>query len=122
MLKKTFEFNGAKITVRRGKVRDRLMVNATIGKLGLDTEDLGDYTAKRFFARLIAQAQVVEGDLGFVFPTLADSEEALAASFEDFMELDGGLYDELEQALYEVDRPLNDPDLLPEDQVPEKKD
>jgi hypothetical protein len=121
MLTKQVEWNGAVIHLRRGTVRDRLMLNSVVGKLGIDTEDIGDFAAKRFFARLITQAQV-DGDLGFALPAIADSEEDLRAAYEEFLNLDGGLYDSLEQGLYEVDRPLNDPDLQPAEVVPEKKE
>ncbi len=121
MLKTTVEWNGAKIVLRRAKIRDRLLVNSIVNKLGIDTEDIGDFAAKRFFARLVTQAQI-DGDLGFVLPAIADSEEVMRASYDAFLDLDGGLYDELEQGLYEVDRPLNDPDLLPAEVVPEKND
>ena len=122
MLTKEIEWNGAVITLRRGTVRDRLMLNSVIRKLGgIDTEDMDDFAAKRFFARLITQAQV-EGDLGFALPAVAASDEDLHAAYEQFLDLDGGLYDSLEQGLYEIDRPLNDPDLQPPEVVPEKKD
>jgi hypothetical protein len=121
MLTKDIEWNGAVITLRRAKIRDRLLVNSIVGKLGIDTEDVADFAAKRFFARLITQGQV-EGDLGYALPAVADSEEDLQAAYEAFLDLDAGLYDSLEQGLYEVDRPLNDPDLLPAEVVPEKKE
>ena len=118
MLTKTVEWDGAVITLRRAKIRDRLLVNSIVGKLGIDIED---FAAKRLFARLITQAQI-DGDLGYTLPALADSEEDLRASYENFLDLDGSLYDDLEQGLFEVDKPLNDPDLLPAEAVPENLD
>jgi len=122
MLTKVIEWGEAKITLRRAKIRDRLLVNSIVGKLGIDTEDVADFAAKRFFARLITQAQIEGNGLGYTLPAIADSEEELRASYELFLDLDAGLYDGLEQGLYEVDRPLNDPDLLPAEVVPENLD
>jgi len=121
MLSKQIEWNGATFTLRRGTVRDRLMVNSVVGKLGIDLDYTEDFAGKRLFARLIVQGQA-DGDWGFTLPAITDNEEILLASFEKFLDLDGGLYDELETALYEVDKSLNDPDLLPAEIVPEKND
>ena len=123
MLTKVVELpGGVTVTLRRGKIRDRLLMNSIIGKLGFDGgEDTGDFAGKRLFARLVTQAQI-DGDLGYTLPAVTDSEDELRASFEKFLDLDALLYDDLEQALFEVDRPLNDPDLLPAEIVPEKKD
>ncbi len=121
MLTSKIKWNGATITLRRGTVRDRLMVNSVVGKLGIDLDYIEDFAGKRLFARFIVQAQA-DGDFGFAIPAITDNEETLLASFEKFLDLDGELYDELETALYEVDKSLNDPDLLPAEIVPEKKD
>ena len=122
MLTKQIEWNGATITLRRAKIRDRLLMNSIIGKLGIDATDTGDFAGKRLFARLITQAQIEGDGLGFALPANADSEEDLRVGFAKFLDLDGELYDSLEEALHEVDRSLNDPDLLPAEIVPENLD
>ena len=122
MLTKEIElYGGVKVTLQRAKIRERLMINSIIGKLGIVAEDTGDFSGKRLFARLITQAQI-NGDLGFALPASADSAEDIRKAFELFLDLDGDVYDALEQALYEIDRPLNDPDLLPAEAVPENLD
>jgi len=122
MLTKTVELPGGVLTLKRAKVRDRLLTNVIIGKLGFDTEDSDSYTGMRMFARLVTQAQIEGNGLGFDLPAITDSEEDLRAAFEKFQELDGFYYDEIELALFEVDKPLNDPDLLPAEAVPENLD
>ena len=124
MLTKVVELpGGVTVTLRRGKIRDRLLMNSIIGKLGFDGgEDTGDFAGKRLFARLITQSQIEGNGLGFDLPAIADSEKDLRASFEKFLELDAGLYDVLDEGLFDVDKSLNDPDLLPAEIVPEKKD
>lgn len=121
MLKKTIAWNGAKITVRRAKVRDVLLARGIVNKLGVDNNDPGDFFVKQAFAEFVTLAQV-DGDLGFSLPSPADSKEELAVALECYLELDIEFYNALEGAITEVSRPLNDPDLLPSDQVPEKKE
>ncbi len=123
MLTKVVELpGGVTVTFRRAKIRDRLMANKIIGRLGVDTEDIGDFAFKTSFARLVVQAQIDGDGLGFTLPAITDSEEEILAAYEKWLDLDGGLYEHLQQALFDVDGPLNDPDLLPAEIVPEKKD
>ena len=121
MLTKKIELRGGTITLKRAKIRDRLLMNVIIGKLGFDSENTDGFAGMRLFARLVTQAQI-DGDLGFVLPALADNEEVMRESYEQFLELDGFYFDEIEQGFEEVDRPFNDPDLLPAELVPEKND
>lgn len=121
MITKTIHHNGAVLTVRRSTIRDRIRAQMILNKLGINADDIEDFLLKRLFARVLIQVSV-EGEPGFPFPGPADSADELLAAMERFLDEPATLYDDLEEALFAVDQPVNEPDLLPDAKVPEKKD
>lgn len=121
-LETTFTYNGATVTVRRETIRSRLYRTIVYGKI----PHLADISSDEFlliqtFTRVITQA-TVDGDLGFVLAKPTDGSDVIMASYEAFMDADPALYDKLETAFGEVNAPPADADLLPVEELPEKKE
>ena len=121
MLTQKITYNGATLTVRRGTVRDRIQSNMVLNALGFDADDNIEFIAKRFYARVVTQTEVVEGELSFPLPPAGASADDHIKAYEHLMQGDAALYDLLEIALYEVDLPPGDPALAPQSED-QKKD
>lgn len=120
MRTKSFTYNGATITVRRGTVRDRLAVDALVWELP-DTTSLAESHAQRSFGRAVVQTVSVEGELGFSWPNVSATADVLKAGFEALMDADGALWDAWKMALHEVDGELTDPKLVEGNTNPKKE-
>lgn len=101
---RTFEIGNAKVTVRRAKVRDRLVIDAIQDKLAKGA-DIDIIVAVRMFGRMVAQS-TVEGDPGFTLPAPTASEADLHAAYETWLESDAESMDIWQKHLREVDAPL----------------
>jgi len=121
-LTREFEHNGAKVTVFRRTVRSKLHSDLLYNSLGLTTDTSpGHYMEMFHFIRLLTQT-TIEGDIGFAIPDVAAPLEELQAGLEAFMESDETLLKQLELAIIEVNRAVNDDALLPPDSVDKKKE
>lgn len=119
MIEKTFTWNDAKVTIRRGTVRSRLRASALYAKFGVSEDmDTTQWLEIEHFVTFLTRADV-EGDLGFVLPSEGDDEKTLHAGKETFMGVDQDFYDAYIQALNAVDVTLNGNGLGPD---AEKKD
>jgi hypothetical protein len=119
----TFSYNGATITVRPSTGMDVIRVRALYRKFVPDIAD-PDYEIYQIvgstFAHLV-QRSTVEGNLGFAWPEPSADPVTLRKAAMCLLELDGDLFLTWEKALNTADEPLNDPDQLPPDQLPEEK-
>lgn len=114
MLSKTVSYNGAAITVRREDVRARLLSEVLLSKFAGYAEIAGlPYHVLGTFVRFVTQC-TVEGELGFVVPSVMDDESVIHAAFEAFLAQDSALIDAVRPALNEVDGDLGDPALSPD--------
>lgn len=74
------------------------------------------------FAEAVTQSRVVEGSLGFDWPTAASSAEELHTAFQAWIKLRGQLINRWLKVMRDVNTDPNDPDLLPSNKVDEKKE
>lgn len=101
----TFEWNDAKITVRRAKVRDRLAQDAVQVKLAPGNAPIATIMAVREYGRLCTQSEV-KGDVGFpLVPSTAPVEE-LEAGYQQWLDADAELMDIWQAKLRIVDGKL----------------
>jgi hypothetical protein len=112
MTERTFQYNGATVSIRRAKVRDKVSIGAILRKLDIAEGDEEGNIAGYAFARFMVLSDV-EGDLGFALPQVTDDAETIHAAIESFLDADGDLYDGLIGALNRADTPTGDPDLQP---------
>lgn len=117
MTERTFTYRDITVVIHRAKVRDRLVRDTVLGKLQRD--GIGDAPSRFAFATAVAQSTVT----GMQWVDASADAEELKAAFNRWLDMDGALYDEWDHALYVVNLPMNNPDLLPPEQLTaEKKD
>lgn len=136
MHSKTFEVNGAKITVRTedgNAYIDRMSAETALGIYDFHLEDnakkgyvkgqrkLSQRIAirRRQFAAVYAQSEV-EGDLGFDWPDSPVDTEAMMAACEAWLALPGQVVGQWMNEVAMVNVAPNDPDLKPPEDVDPK--
>jgi hypothetical protein len=107
VITETFDWQKAKITVHRARVRDRLAVDSIQTKLAADA-DIATIIAVRQFGRILAQSSV-EGEVGFPLPPPTASEGDLRAAFNLWLDVDAELMDRWDATLKRVDAALTEP-------------
>lgn len=123
MHSKTFQFNGATITVAPetgAAYIDRQIAQNTLGVFKPDA-DMRTVNYRLQFAAVYAQS-AIEGHLGFEWPTDPFDEDTMLAACDAWLALPGNVVAQWLTAINTANIPPNDPDLLPPDQVSEKKD
>lgn len=136
MLTKTFEYNGATITVRTedgNAYIDRMSADNVLGIYETHDEDdpkKGYVKGERKLSQRIATRRTqfaaayvqseIKGDLGFKWPdSPVDADEMLAAC-EAWLALPGSVVGQWMNAVFMVNVAPNDPDLKPPDDVDPK--
>jgi hypothetical protein len=103
---------------RGSDVLDRQVVYI---RLGTGENDL-EFNRVQTFAYVITQGRVEgKSELNNLFISPGSSAEDLTTAFERFLDIPPHLMVQIVNALNTVNQPIGDPDLLPEDQLPEKK-
>lgn len=118
MIEKTIKVNGANVTVRTETGRMALDYEVLVDTLlsaGPLAEDESVYASN--FIRAVTQSKV-DGDLGFEWVTAYSGRDAIMNAMECWLDLPAKHIRKWLDAITEVNRPPNDPDLLPPDQVP----
>lgn len=113
----TFEHDGLKITLRPHTGRDVLWWRVIFGKLDTKASDF-DFWLEAFqtLVSILTQTVSVEGDLGFTLPAPSADVDTLKAAADKLLER-WDLWKRWEDALRQVDTPVNDPDLLPPERL-----
>jgi len=114
-MEKVIQYDGATITVRRGNVRSRLQQGRVYNRMEL-TEDIEEdaFLEINLFARLLTQVSI-DGKCDLAWPTIGSDKETLQQAMETFMTSDKPIYNEIVDALYEIDSDdYNDPELRAE--------
>lgn len=121
MITATFKYNGATVEVQKPTVATRVRVwqfrqaYSDHGK-GSVPRDIADT-----LCYYLANTVKVDGSLGFPVPLGSATTDELIAFLNGFAEADESLINVWDKALYELKYATNDPDLLPPEEVAEKK-
>ena len=122
--RETFEYNGARVTVERQTVHHQMLVSRIEYALRADGEpdDPTERATQRFFqnvfARMAAQTVEMEG-VAVEFPDSGAPPEKWRTAYALFQHMDGALFDKWFGALEAVDKPPNDPALVPSHRLDE---
>lgn len=111
MRKRTFEHNGAKITVHASTGGDLLDRQYIIQVMNADDSNLRHLNRVFEFAKIVTQTEKVSGKLGVKIPSVDAPPEELRKAFDMLMEGDGELLLNFQRACREVDQAPGDPDL-----------
>jgi hypothetical protein len=104
MMERTFEIDGAKLTVHSATVRSRITRDVLISTLA--GRNPGQAVEVVMFADLVAQTTLDGGDLfGWALPSASDTEDVLQASFDAWLALPASVYDDWQRAIRLVDVP-----------------
>lgn len=122
ILTASFTFGGATITVQKPTVMTRTRVwllrqalrEFGTGGIALDIADSWCY--------YLSNTVSVEGSLGFPVPLGSPTHGELIAFMQGFAEADEILVDRWDKAISDLKHAANDPDLLPPEEVGEKKE
>lgn len=101
------------VTVRSETGRAALSKKLIYIALDYPNRNLEDQVLIMDFAALVTQTVRVEGDLGFKWVSAGAPVEDMVAAFNGVMEMSGALLRRWVEAIAAVDRPPNDPELLP---------
>lgn len=117
----SFKYNGATVTVCKPTVATRVRVwqlRQAISEHGSGgvPRDIAD-TLTYYLANTVK----VEGSLGFPVPLNSATPDELLAFLKGFAEADETLLTVWDKTLYDLKYATNDPDLLPPEEVGEKK-
>lgn len=114
MLSKTFQYNGATVTVKRATVRSNLREHFVFRAFNIDpdTNEM-ELLELQTFANFMTLAEV-KGSLGFDLPQLPASPDEIKAAFEQFMNMDAAFYDQFIAVAREVNAPAAAEDVTPE--------
>lgn len=113
MFTKTFDYNGASVTVRRADVRARLLQNMIFRHFPIaEGMPIDEWTLYNTFAEFMTLVKV-EGDLGFPIPAVAASPEDILAAYENFLALPETFYNQYQAALNEVNAIIGSPATAP---------
>ena len=121
MITATFKWNGATVEVQKPTVATRVRVwqfrqALTDHGTGSVPRDIADT-----LCYYLANTVKVDGSLGFPVPLGSATADELIAFLNGFAEADESLINVWDKALYELKYATNDPDLLPPEEVSEKK-
>lgn len=116
----SFEYNGAKVTVRKPNGFSRVKVWQLRQELAQNNAPL--YELGALFCYYLANTIAVEGSLGFPVPIESPTPAELEAFIMGLGEEDERLVSLWDEAIEQVKVATNDPDLLPPDELPEKKE
>lgn len=119
-LTKTFEYNGARITVQKPNGFSRVRVWQLRQEL-IGMEDRRRDAAYHF-CYYLANTVAIEGTLGFPVPCDSPSHDDLMAFIDGVGEAPEKLLMQWDEALSDLLVATNDPDLLPPQELPEKKE
>lgn len=117
----TFKFNGATVEVQKPNVATRVRVwqlRQAIGENGMGgvPKDVADT-----LCYYLANTVKVDGSLGFPVPLNGVTPDELLAFLQGFAGSNEKLVMAWDQAIYDLTYATNDPDLLPPNEVGEKK-
>lgn len=113
----TFEYNGARITVRAETGHDYFEWRRIIGLLNDAGYDEKQWSAWVTFAAMCSRTVSVEGDIGVTWPPALNNVEQVRAAYAAVLGLRSNLIVLWEQALLDVNR-QGAPDLGPASDVP----
>jgi hypothetical protein len=121
MITATFKWNGATVEVQKPTVATRVRVwqfrqaltDHGTGSVPRDVADTLCY--------YLANTVKVEGSLGFPVPLGSATADELLAFINGFADADESLINVWDKALYDLKYATNDPDLLPPEEVSQKK-
>lgn len=123
--RKTFEINGAHVTVRSSsgftESKRQAVMHSLFRALGTLDEDKKVYIVSddliiplAMFSTFVVHTEKIEGDLGFEWPSAGADGETLKAALFAFDEcMPPGADTKWSQAIEECDTPPSDPDLRP---------
>lgn len=121
MITATFKWNGATVEVQKPTVATRVRV----WQFRQAYSDHGTGSVPRDIADTLcyylANTVKVDGSLGFPVPLGSATADELLAFINGFAEADERLVDLWDKAIYSTKVATNDPDLLPPEEVAEKK-
>lgn len=102
-MEKVIQYDGATVTVRRGNVRSRLRSGKLYSKLGIAEDmDEDEFLEMNYFVRYLTQT-TIEGKCDLAFPSSSAPEQDLKAAMDEFLLSGKPVYDEIVDALGEVD-------------------
>lgn len=113
-MNKTVQYNGAKVTVKRGTVRSRLRATLLYKQFDIsqDMDDLAWYEIS-LYVRFLTQVDI-DGTLDFDVPNTNSDAKALQKGLEHFLDADNDFYDLVIDALNVVDATGSDEALKPD--------
>lgn len=117
----TFKYNGATVEVQKPTVATRVRVwqlRQAVSEHGAGgvPQDIADT-----LCYYLANTVKVDGSLGFPVPLNGATPDELLAFIKGFAEADENLVSMWDQTIFKLKQATNDPDLLPPNEVGEKK-
>lgn len=117
-----FEWNSAKVIVQKPNGFSQARFQQLQRLLAQHGTDGIDYSSANLIAFMLANTVSVEGSLGFPVPVKNTTYLELMAFIRGLGEADAELFQAWDTAISEAMRASNDPDLLPPEELSQKKE